>query len=165
MNSILHNITGIVLIGIGATALMDVWSVVLRRAFNIPSLNFCLVGRWIGHMRFGRFAHTAIGKAAPQPGECTIGWIAHYLIGITFALVLVVLAPGQWLAAPSITPALLVGLGTVVMPYFIMQPALGLGIAASKTPNPSQARLKSLVSHGVFGIGLYLSALLLLVWK
>jgi hypothetical protein len=51
------------------------------------------------------------------------------------------------------------GIGTVPIPYFIMQPALGLGIAAAKTPHPNQARLKSLVTHTVFGVGLYLSAL------
>ena len=41
----------------------------------------------------------------------------------------------------------------------IMQPALGLGIAAAKRPHPTQARLKSLMTHTVFGVGLYLSAL------
>jgi hypothetical protein len=55
-------------------------------------------------------------------------------------------------------PALLFGIVTVVFPLFIMQPAFGLGIAASKAPNPVQARLRSLMNHVVFGIGLYLSA-------
>jgi hypothetical protein len=41
-----------------------------------------------------------------------------------------------------------------------MQPGMGMGIAASKTPNPKAARLKSIVSHTVYGIGLYSSALL-----
>jgi hypothetical protein len=50
-------------------------------------------------------------------------------------------------------------LATVLFPFLIMQPSLGLGVAASRTPNPMQARLKSLVTHTVFGIGLYLSAL------
>jgi hypothetical protein len=40
-----------------------------------------------------------------------------------------------------------------------MQPSLGLGIAASRSPNPTRARLKSLVTHIVFGIGLYVCAL------
>jgi hypothetical protein len=30
-----------------------------------------------------------------------------------------------------------------------------LGIAASKTPDPTATRLRSLVAHTVFGIGLY----------
>jgi hypothetical protein len=47
----------------------------------------------------------------------------------------------------------------VVFPLFILQPSLGLGVAASKSPKPAQARLKSLVTHTVFGLGLYACAL------
>jgi hypothetical protein len=47
----------------------------------------------------------------------------------------------------------------VVFPLFILQPSLGLGVAASKSPKPTQARLKSLVTHTVFGLGLYACAL------
>ena len=39
-----------------------------------------------------------------------------------------------------------------------MQPAMGAGIAASKTPRPRVARLRSLVTHTVYGVGLYVSA-------
>ena len=48
---------------------------------------------------------------------------------------------------------------TVVFPFFLMQPSLGLGIAASRTPNPTQARVKSLATHTVFGLGMYGCAL------
>lgn len=40
----------------------------------------------------------------------------------------------------------------------VMQPAFGLGMAASGTPRPLQARIKSVVTHLVVGAGLYLSA-------
>lgn len=40
-----------------------------------------------------------------------------------------------------------------------MQPGMGAGIAASRTPNPRAARLQSLVTHAVFGLGLYLAGL------
>jgi hypothetical protein len=75
-----------------------------------------------------------------------------------FALVFVGLLSGDWLERPTLLPALLYGIGTVVFPFFIMQPSFGLGIAASRTPNPTQARLKSLVTHSVFGVGLYVCA-------
>jgi uncharacterized membrane protein YagU involved in acid resistance len=88
-----------------------------------------------------------------------VGWLAHYGIGVTFALALVVLTSGEWLAHPTLWPALLVGLATIVFPFFILQPSLGLGVASSNTPNPAKARLKSLATHIVFGFGLYLSAL------
>jgi len=34
-------------------------------------------------------------------------------------------------------------------------------VASAKTPNPAGARVKSLATHTVFGLGLYLSALVL----
>ncbi|MER8732715.1 DUF2938 domain-containing protein [Mesorhizobium sp. M1227] len=39
-----------------------------------------------------------------------------------------------------------------------MQPAFGIGIAASKVPNPRTARLRSLMAHLSFGVGPYVAA-------
>jgi len=149
---------GAVVVGIGAVLIMDLWYLFLQRAFKISSLNFCLIGRWLSHMPAGTFTHASIAAAQKRPVECAIGWTAHYLIGITFAVMLVLLTSGSWLEGPSLLPAFLVGIGTVPIPYFIVQPALGLGIAAAKTPHTTQARLKSLITHTVFAVGLYLSA-------
>jgi hypothetical protein len=148
-----------IVVGIGATLLMDLWNLFLKGAFSIPSLNYCLLGRWVRHMPEGTFRHANITAAPQKPLECTVGWIAHYTTGVVFALVFVVLASGHWLARPTLLPALIYGIVTVVFPFFIMQPSLGLGIAASRTPKPMQARLKSLATHTVFGVGLYLCAL------
>ena len=82
------------------------------------------------------------------------------MIGITFAIAFVALVGNNWLQDPTLIPAIVFGVGTVLMPFFIMQPSFGLGVAASKTPNPTQARLRSLMNHTVFGAGLYLFALL-----
>jgi hypothetical protein len=154
-----HYILGAIAIGIGASLIMDLWNLFLKRAFNIPSLNYCLLGRWLRHMPGGTFRHASITDAPQKPFECTVGWIAHYTIGVVFALVFVAFASGDWLESPTLLPALLYGIGTVVFPLFIMQPSFGLGIAASRTPNPTQARLKSLATHTVFGVGLYVCAL------
>lgn len=152
-------ILGAVAIGIGATLVMDLWNLFLKHAFGIPSLNYCLLGRWLRHIPGGTLRHVNIGAAPEKPFECAVGRIAHYIIGVVLALVFVGLASGDWLAQPTLLPALIYGLGTVVFPFFIMQPSLGLGLAASRTPKPAQARLKSLVTHTVFGAGLYLCAL------
>jgi hypothetical protein len=152
-------VLGAILIGIGASLVMDLWNLFLKRAFGIPSLNYCLLGRWLRHMPGGSIRHASITAAPQKPYECTVGWIAHYTIGVVFALVFVALTAGDWLARPTLLPALLFGIGTVVFPFFILQPSLGLGIAASRTPNPAQARLKSLATHTVFGVGLYVCAL------
>lgn len=155
----MRQIVGAIAIGIGATLLMDLWNQFLKRVFNIPSLNYCLLGRWLSHMPAGTFRHASISAAPQKPSECVVGWVAHYTIGIVFALVFVLLISANWLARPTFLPALLYGFGTVVFPFFVMQPSLGLGIAASRTPKPAQARIKSFVTHSVFGAGMYLCAL------
>ncbi|HTQ40910.1 MAG TPA: DUF2938 domain-containing protein [Pirellulales bacterium] len=148
-------------IGIGATMCVDLWAMLLNRGFGIPSLDYCLLGRWFLHMPSGTFVHASIGAAQAKPHECVIGWVALYTIGVTLALVFVLLFSASWLENPTPIPALAFGIVTVLLPYFVMQPALGLGVAASKTPKPIQARVKSLMTHAVFGMGLYASAWLL----
>jgi hypothetical protein len=150
-----------VLVGLGATLVLDLWALLLKRGFNIPSLSYCLLGRWILHMPGGTFRHASIAAAAPQRHECPVGWVAHYLIGTGFALVFVALVSSTWLERPTLLPAVAFGVVTVLVPFFVMQPSLGLGIAASKTPNPNRARLKSLMTHTIFGVGLYLWAAVL----
>jgi hypothetical protein len=152
-------IVGGVVVGVGATLVQDLWNLFLKRAFGIPSLNLCLLGRWLCHMPTGTFKHSSIAAAAPRTAECAVGAIAHYTIGVVFASVLVLSTSGEWLAAPTVLPALLVGLVTLVFPLLLMQPAMGLGIASSRTRDPKRARLKSFMSHLVFGLGLYLCAL------
>lgn len=153
-----RGLLGAAVIGSGATVLMDLWNLFLRRAFGIPSLNYCWLGRWLRHLPGGTFRHPSIAAAAPKPLECPIGWIAHYTIGVLFGIGFVIIVPAGWLARPSFLPALLFGIATVVFPFFVLQPSLGFGIASSRAPNPGRARLKSLATHTVFGAGLYLAA-------
>lgn len=144
-------------LGLGATLVMDLWNLFLRRAFGIPSLDLRLLGRWVLHMPSGTLRHAKIGAAAPKRFERAVGWLAHYSIGVALAVGFVLVAPDGWLARPTLLPALAWGLVTVVFPFFLMQPALGLGVASAKAPRPAQARAKSLASHAAFGSGLYLA--------
>jgi hypothetical protein len=139
----------------------DLWGLFLKRAFRITPSNICLVGRWIRYLPEGTFKHSNIVSAPKKSGECTVGWIAHYMIGITFAIAFVALVGIDWLQHPRPIPAVVFGVATVLAPFFIMQPAFGFGVAASKTPDPAQARLRSLMNHAAFGVGLYLFGLLI----
>ena len=84
------------LIGIGATAVLDLWSLFLNTVFRAPLPNFCLVGRWFSHMAEGRFRHSSIAAASQMPSECAVGWIAHYAIGALYGCVFVALASAGW---------------------------------------------------------------------
>lgn len=155
MNDLFLTFIRTTLIGLGATLTFDLWAIFLKRAFKIVPSDLCLVGRWIRTMPEGIFRHSNIRAAAQKSNECAIGWSAHYLIGITFAILFVALVGEKWLHQPSLLPALLFGIVTVLAPFLIMQPAFGLGFAASKAPNPMQARVRSLMNHTAFGVGLY----------
>ena len=145
----------ILFIGVGATAVMDAWGLARKPLLGIAPPNYALVGRWISHMAHGRFRHDAIAASAPVRGERVIGWVVHYLTGIVFAGLLIFIWGPAWIQYPSIGPALAVGIGTVAAPFLLMQPGMGAGIAASRTPRPASARVQSLITHAVFGLGLY----------
>jgi len=145
-------------IGTGATVVMDLWTIARKRLLGMPSLDYALVGRWLAHLPRGRFFHKPIAATPPVQGERVLGWIAHYAIGIAFAGVLLAVWSMDWARHPTPGPALVVGLGSVAAPFLVMQPAMGAGVAASRTPRPNVARLNSLVTHGVFGLGLYATA-------
>jgi Protein of unknown function (DUF2938) len=131
------------------------------KRMNVKTLDFALIGRWVGHALRGRFAHDAIARAAPVKGELALGWLAHYAVGIAFAALLIALHGMAWASSPSLLPALAVGVGSVLVPLFVMQPAMGAGIASSRTPAPARNCLRSLANHTVFGAGLYLAAVII----
>ena len=159
MNNLALSFISAILIGLGATLTFDLWALFLKHAFKITPSNICLVGRWLRYMPEGIFKHSNIVSAPRKSAECTVGWIAHYMIGITFAIAFVALAGNNWLQHPTPLPAIIFGVVTVLAPFFILQPSFGLGFAASKTSNPMHARLRSLMNHTAFGVGLYLFAL------
>lgn len=148
----------IVLIGVGATVVLDLWLVALKR-LGVPTGSFALIGRWVAHMARGRFSHASIAKAEPVSSELAVGWVTHYAVGIAFAAALVAMQGSGWLEQPTFMPAFLTGVATVVMPLFVMQPAMGSGFAASKTPTPLKNCARSVANHAVFGVGMYLAAI------
>ena len=144
-----------VLVGTAATAVMDIWGIARKRLLGMAPPDYGLVGRWFAHMARGRFRHDRIAASPAVRGERLIGWTVHYLTGIAFAAVLLALWGLDWVRHPTLGPALIVGIATVAAPFLLMQPGMGAGIAASRTPRPNAARLQSLVTHTIFGFGLY----------
>jgi len=148
-------------VGLGATAITDLWALLRKRLFDTPALNYALVGRWLLYLPESRPAQVPIPAAKPRAHEAAVGWTVHYLIGLVFALALVALEGMEWLSAPTLWPALAFGVVTVVFPFFIMQPGMGMGVAASRAPRPWIARLHSIATHAVFGLGMYATAMAL----
>ena len=158
MNGAVEYAVYAIVLGAGATLATDAWGLIRKRLTGVAPPDYGLVGRWIAYMPRGRFRHEAIAASPRVAHERVIGWTAHYLIGIAFASVLLAIWGVEWVRHPTLAPALIVGIASVVAPLLILQPGMGLGVAGSRTPNPNAVRVRSLVMHAVFGIGLYLTA-------
>ena len=143
-------------IGIVATVCIDVWAAIARHVLGLPTANWGMVGRWFGHMPRGIFVHRPISAAPPIPGEIAIGWTGHYVIGAFYGLAYLYIVQAFLAAEPSVISGLGFGLATLFAPWLIMQPAMGAGVFASRTPRPAVARLMSVSMHALFGVSLYL---------
>jgi Protein of unknown function (DUF2938) len=148
------------LMGVIATFSMDILAQILKLTFKIPPANWTLIGRWFATLPSGKLFHEDITQSPSLPFETVIGWIAHYAIGILYAAILLVVAGPDWLAAPTAWPALLIGWITVGAGWFLLQPGMGAGWAASKRANKWQIRGLNILAHTIFGLGLYAAALL-----
>lgn len=158
-------IFSMVITGIGATLIMDIWTLFQKHVLRIPALNYAWVGRWILWMLRGRFRHAAIASAPARCAEGAVGWAMHYLTGVVFASIPLGLRGADWFWHPTLITGLLAGLLSLFAPFLIMQPAFGFGIAAAKTPRPGRARLMSVLTHLAYGIGLYITAKAIVIFS
>lgn len=149
------------LIGLGGTIAMDIWAVILWKFFGQNAPNWASVGRWTWHLQNGTVFHDSIGDATPYSNEQALGWAFHYSVGTAYGVALALFMGEGWLAAPTFLPALTWGMLTVGAGWFLLQPGLGLGWAASATPNPGKVRVMNLVAHTIFAFGMWGTALLL----
>jgi hypothetical protein len=111
------------------------------------------LGRWIGHMLRGRFAHEDITGAEPIPHEAGIGVAAHYAIGLVlgagYGLLLRVPQPRR----SSLPRATAYGVATTVFPWFWMFPARGQGVMGLRDSDPRLPAF-ALCTHVAYGLGL-----------
>jgi hypothetical protein len=149
------------LIGIVATIGQDIWEVIVNHIFRWPTAGPALIGRWLGHMPRGVFVHRSIRESAAVPNEQLIGWVAHYLTGIVYGVTYLGFVRICLSSDPTIISAVIFGLVSLIAPWFVVQPGMGIGFFASKAPRPGMVRLVSLSLHLVFGLSLYAGWLLI----
>src|SRR5262245_12956649 len=143
--------------GLTATVAIDVWATFANRVLGWPRTNWGMVGRWIGHMPRGRFTHVSISSSPPVRHESVVGWTFHYVVGCIYAALYLIYVNAVQMGQPTLVSAVLFGLITVLSPWFLMQPGLGLGIFAARAPRPHLVRLQNLIIHIIFGLALYYS--------
>jgi hypothetical protein len=151
-------------IGVIATALADLWQQALKRVAGLPPANWRIVGRWVAGFREGAFFRPAISAEPAVEGEGAIGWTFHYIVGIIYAAMFVAagVASGERL---GLWGALAFGLATLSAPWFLLKPALGLGLFANRAASPWRDFVVTTTTHLAFGLGLYGgSQALLSIW-
>jgi Protein of unknown function (DUF2938) len=141
--------------GIVATLATDLWLWLLQ-IFGVPPANWALVGRWVAWMPRGVFMHRPIAATPSVRGELAIGWGFHYVVGIAYAALYLIITRLMLASGPTLISALVFALALLAVPWLVMQPALGLGFFAAKTPHPGVTRIISISGHAAFGLGLYL---------
>ena len=160
-DAIRHFIANAVLIGICTTIVFDLWVNFAARFLGGPKVNWAMPGHWFAHLLRGQYAHHTIVQSEPVSRELAIGWVFHYAVGILFAAATLLIGGPAWAQMPTLGPAMFVGVSTVLCGWLILSPGLGFGIAGSAFHDANKRRVFQLVSHIVFGLALYGTALAL----
>ncbi|CAI3933296.1 unnamed protein product [Commensalibacter communis] len=150
-----------IIIGIGATIVLDIWDVIFGSLPGQSRANWAPIGRWVWNLKDGKLFNDTIDELTPYKHELALGWIFHYAVGIIYGVIFALYGGYEWFANPTFLPVWIWGIITLGAGWFILQPGLGLGFAASKLPNAWTVRVLGLVAHTFFAVGMYATALLL----
>ena len=150
-----------VLIGIVATLTMDVLTVAAIKFRLIAPLPPQLIGRWFASVARGQVFHGDIGQVSPFNHEMAFAVPAHYAIGATLALLYLFANSAFGLNPRSLLTALGFALCTNLLPWLLMFPAMGYGWFGTHGPSGTRLFLSSLVTHCLYGIGLWFGVLLM----
>lgn len=142
--------------GIAGTVAMDSIKYVGHKARLIGGVRMDMLGRWALGMLRGNFVHQDIHESPAQLHENLAGWLFHYATGILVAWFypMFVWLIGFDMTGVSILPAVLFGLSTSVLPWFIVYPAFGKGWFGARAPKAARPILTSIVSHTFYGGGI-----------
>ena len=147
-----------ILLGLGGCVAMNAWAILISKLGLVPYPNWAIPGRWFGYLLVGKISHENIVTSDPISGEYVLGWFLHLSVGSIFGMIFLQIVGHQWLVNATALPALIFGTLTAGFGWFLVQPSMGMGIMASKTPNPSFIRFTGLLSNTVFGLGLWITA-------
>lgn len=144
----------ILVAGIGACIIFDLWQRVFAVFTGIPPSNWAMVGRWLLGLLAGQgLIARDLAVQPARPNEAAAGWALHYIVAVGYAVLYAGLMQAGWLRA-GLVDGLVFGLASVVVPWLFFMPALGNGVMARLTPNPRLACAVALVMHAVFGLAL-----------
>ncbi len=148
--------------GLAGSAGMDLISPLASRMGFRTGVTMPLIGRWFIGLCSGRLRHYEIRNTPAQRHENLIGWLFHYLIG--GGSVALLFLPWLWLSGASqlpgtITPYILFGLLTSLLPWLVLMPSYGWGLFGRHGPQGTRPLIASPLNHLGYGIGIWLAVL------
>jgi uncharacterized membrane protein YeaQ/YmgE (transglycosylase-associated protein family) len=143
-----------VVAGVLGTAAMDLGNLLFSRAGILLKIEVGMIGRMAAGWTRGRFHYRHPSEMAEVASEALLGYVAHYTIGVAFA-VPYVLGWHALLGGPA-SPgwAVAYGIATTVASWFLVYPSMGFGAFGRWSPDGLKASLSPLVNHLLFGLGM-----------
>jgi uncharacterized membrane protein YeaQ/YmgE (transglycosylase-associated protein family) len=146
-------VTGVVA-GAFGTLVMDSLNHVFARTGMLSKIDMGMIGRMSAGWARGRFRYRHPGELEQVANERLYGYITHYTIGVGFAVTY--LLGWDLLVGGPASPlwALAYGVATTVASYFLVFPAMGLGVVGRRSPEGIRSPLSSLANHLFYGVGM-----------
>ena len=148
------NARHVLLIGVLSTLSMDLLTGVAVGLRLVAPLPPNLVGRWFACVVRMQPFHADIARTTPVNHELLIALLGHYAIGTVLAM-LFVWGTGEVGWTRSLGIALAFGVSTSILPWLLMFPAMGYGFFGLHGPDGTRLLTTSLVTHALFGLGLW----------
>ena len=142
--------------GLFATIIFDLFQSSLNYAYGVEKPKWNLLGRYFLGYKESKFIRKTLIDDEELDNELLWGYFFHYLIGIIYGIVFVIL---NFLLFdyPSILLAYIFGFSTVLGSWcFLMPFAYNLGFFASKSDLRANILFQNLIAHFVFGTGLFI---------
>ena len=151
----------VLVVGVAGAIGMDLGQRLMQLVLGWPPSNWAMIGRWALNLPKGKLVHEDIGEEEPMPNELAVGWVVHYLVSITYGGIYIFVTRVLLDAKLGFVPAVGFAIAIVLITWFVIQPMMGAGPAASKTPKPWVTRMHDLGSHFFYGVGMWVGGLLI----
>jgi uncharacterized membrane protein YeaQ/YmgE (transglycosylase-associated protein family) len=146
-------VTGVVA-GVLGTLFMDFLNYFFARIGMMSKIDMGMIGRMAAGWAHGRFYYRHPDEIEQVSNEILFGYVAHYAIGVVFAIAYVF----GWhlFVGGTASPvwAIVYGVATTAGSWFFIFPSMGLGALGRRSPEGITSPLSSLTNHLFYGVGM-----------
>ena len=140
--------------GVIGTLVMDILNDLAARTGLFLKIDVAMIGRMAAGWTRGRFRYGHPDEMEQLSNEMVYGYLAHFCIGVGFAVPFV-FGWDHWVGLPvSSVWAVLYGVATTTASFFFVYPSMGLGVFGVRSPERFKAFVTPLANHLFYGVGL-----------